>query len=418
MALDSEPNATRKKLLIPRPKPIRSLAGAHIPNVLETLFPTHAAADTRNENRGLEPDPSFSFKASGKARKADETPERVNPTGTPISHAGISPLNLIAKNTNPAKLGKPPTYHESRTQDLSSPACEQATRKSRDPESENRSVSLPSSLVTTLHFVPRFDGRACAGAAHACDSMYDQEVNLVNCYENLGSGFANYDKPLRQVSWIHWNQFPGPFNGVLIPQIPNSKDLCARMPDPPKLNWGIWQDQIPFIRTSYYSVKKHFWPNDPIPWAVFTPNSKYYLNIRDAIDALRQENISPAEWFLLSFRVWKFSDKTPNRRMPPIRWTFSVKRIKKVSIWKPDFGMLSTGKLWPGVYYEEINKLHTAMREDLELHAGNEAQAREIVERYFPGKTYQRLRDLAREEARIAQESLNLQAERGEFLWF
>ena len=145
--------------------------------------------------------------------------------------------------------------------------------------------------------------------------------------------------------------------------------------------------------------------------------SKHYNRFVAAARALIEHEIPPAAWASFSFDVWRDHAKRNVDKPPPVTWVFAENRIHKNRGWfrSAGAGAGMGGRVVLGEKHRALLTRYGQMKWELRLTPDEEVA--EVVERFFPGDTYDRMVEDSLREVEDIQASLRSRAASGQYLW-
>jgi hypothetical protein len=228
-----------------------------------------------------------------------------------------------------------------------------------------------------------------------------------------------------------------------IPPMPSNWRIGApKVPMPPKLDpsWSpeetfrfialCWMNTI----RAYYGVKvDNFELQDAFPrrvkrgkrFVVLPPRpqrSKHWKRVMALAEELRERQIPPAAWFAFRFDVWKYQcedrlDFTKAGRVPPVAWVITPSSVAKHHRWYTSCETTYvSGATVVCPKHKQLlldwERMYRVARHCRELH-----EVKDVIARFFPGDSYKRRVQEAREEAKAMQRRFNERVRRGYHLW-
>lgn len=143
------------------------------------------------------------------------------------------------------------------------------------------------------------------------------------------------------------------------------------------------------------------------------PNHPTFAAMLGAGRTFHEENVRPARWVLWSFDCWR-GDRNG---APPPQYVFSTTRLTEHWRWFRDEERGYAGRLdMMGPLEKALGARWLAMRKACLLRGPTETPE-QIVERWFPGDTWERAVQDAQAEASRMQADLDRRAAAGEWLW-
>jgi len=209
-----------------------------------------------------------------------------------------------------------------------------------------------------------------------------------------------------------------------VPSFPGQDIVPEPMvPPPPRLPDDADDATLATILVAAYrdAVKNRY--HRPC-WAFFRGDlakSKHYPLLVTAGRKLRDEGIPPIAWAAWAADTWKAygKDAKPKRRKmpPPAQWVYSAKLLAEHLDWFWSESGTYLGKRGAmGPVQRELGARWMAMHAAI-LTTSPAGGVAEIVARFFPDDTYDRLVEEAREESAIIQERLRQDIRRGKWVW-
>ena len=205
-----------------------------------------------------------------------------------------------------------------------------------------------------------------------------------------------------------------------VPTYPSSDLIMPAMtPGPPQLDPNAieveWADRLAqaYRGAAEALTGKRCW--------VFTrgdiTRSKHYARLVAAARALIEHEIPPAAWASFSFDVWRDYTRSDKKKPPPVTWVFAEGRIHKNRGWFRSDGAGSGmgGRAIFGETHRALLAQYAQMRWELRVTADEDVSG--VVERFFPGDTYERMVEASLREAEDIQTSLRHRATSGQYLW-
>lgn len=206
--------------------------------------------------------------------------------------------------------------------------------------------------------------------------------------------------------------YPGPY---LMP--------TARVPAPPKLPEGLSQmEEAVWLGKAYRGaaevrLKKKCWilvRRDQLA------RSKLRFVLFAGAKALREAEIPPVAWTLFSVDVWlKYEPQKGKPKPPPLSWVFSPKRIEERAgwFWAESGSYIATRNILGPAARELLQRYDTMRLALFQAGATTPEAVAEVVARFLPGDTYDRLLREAKAQAQDDQVRMNAAAAKGDFLW-
>jgi hypothetical protein len=141
---------------------------------------------------------------------------------------------------------------------------------------------------------------------------------------------------------------------------------------------------------------------------------KLYETLRACAARLREEGIAPAAWVAFAIRKWRFDEH--RKKPPPIPAVFGPAVVAKHAAW---FRAQNEVEGRATVYTPGHRALYLAWhRMSRELFADMSAEeVSAVVERHFPGDTWERMMRVARTEAQNTRRVLQDRVAAGEWVW-
>jgi len=219
-----------------------------------------------------------------------------------------------------------------------------------------------------------------------------------------------------------------------LPRTPSHHEMKrAIIPHPPRLNPDDSPDKH-FIKivSSFYKIHIfRYGKNVEISRHIGYPRgSKHYKLIVEFAKYLIKYKLAPACWIMFSFRVWDEyittqKEKTKNRKrkkkyIPNVAWVFSLQRINEQHGWcsRLSYDYRGGTVVYCPAHRELMSRLQKMRHALTKLSPeSDEANAREIVDKYFPDNSYAKLLRLGNEQAVETQQSLQELADNGDWLW-
>ena len=155
--------------------------------------------------------------------------------------------------------------------------------------------------------------------------------------------------------------------------------------------------------------------------------SKHWPMLLAASCELCDKGISPMSWAAWSCDKWsELNSNAGKKKIPPIGWIFSHKRITQHASWfDREAGSYGGGRLFFAEEHKRLLQRYDGFRRDMKktirekLIANEEAtidDAEALVEKHFPGG-WKKYYETAQEATSRDQAELFRQVERGEFVW-
>jgi len=210
-----------------------------------------------------------------------------------------------------------------------------------------------------------------------------------------------------------------------VPRHPTLIELPTPVvPPPPKLTTNKEpDDQFRQITTLW---KKAVWCRYGVDVHTFTKarrnpsKSKYYKRIITLAEILIEKEISPASWIGYCFDFWHQTEKHPTTDPPPISWVLglAIKPKNRGRYYREASAYRGGRLLWTPTYRILLERLKNMRAEltCLPLSATN-ATIKQVVDKFFPEDTYDKLKSKIRKETEENEEKLEWCLHQGEWLW-
>jgi hypothetical protein len=146
---------------------------------------------------------------------------------------------------------------------------------------------------------------------------------------------------------------------------------------------------------------------------------KDFARLREAAALLRELEVPPVAWVLFSFDVWAEHGPARVRGKPPsVSFVFSQKRIAERFDWFDRERDRYTGtRHFMAPTHRQLCEDHAAMLTELmRLPLESRSEVLAVIDRYFPGDSFERRLNQARAEARKLQDEVTRAVEMGSLL--
>lgn len=254
----------------------------------------------------------------------------------------------------------------------------------------SRENPVPASACPAAPPVPRPDPVAVNAANVQLEAILDAAMN------GDGPRPQNHDLPLRVALW--------PVKSAQRPYPPKM---------PPDASGPLAVAR--FVAKVYAAAHLHetgkpYWPFvRPLP-----PSSPHYPKLLGAGRTFHEEDVRPARWVMWSTDCWHALGRAG---MPPPHFVFSPERFIEHFSWflREERGYATRLDI-VGPLEKALAVRWFAMRRAVLLRAPGET-GESIVERWFPGDTWERAVAAAQVEATRMQAELDRRVARGDWLW-
>ena len=220
-------------------------------------------------------------------------------------------------------------------------------------------------------------------------------------------------------------QLATPLRGV--PPYPGNAIVSpAVTPDPPKLvSTDPEEYRVKLLAMAYQGAVEKLYGKRVFTLAKTSPRHRHWRSLVLAAEALERYDVTPAAWFTWVVRKW-YAIKTHTNgwkegqpvALPPIGYVLSLKRLeerlddeeKRYVVTDSALG----GRLVFGKVHKKLLVRYGEMRAALNA---NPAERAQVVERFFPGSSYEDMVDAAKREAIEIRQRMEDDAARGRMIW-
>jgi hypothetical protein len=225
-----------------------------------------------------------------------------------------------------------------------------------------------------------------------------------------------------------------------VPPYPGIELLgSARTPNPPELDprdteegWfrfiaKTWTSAIPFCFRGYRDwTFRLVLKRDPVTGQFGSARlSKLWGQLVAAARLMIDEEIAPVAWIRWRCDLWRDArerefDFSRAGKPPPVKWVFDLRALREHTGWFRHHGNAYAGRqMLMGKIARKLQQDYHVMEHDITRlpDGAHQPDVDQIVERHFPGGTFDKRVKLARREARALQLELNVMAQRGGFAW-
>jgi hypothetical protein len=134
--------------------------------------------------------------------------------------------------------------------------------------------------------------------------------------------------------------------------------------------------------------------------------------LKNAAEMFQRHDISPVGWLAWSLDFWLENEN--DNEPPRISWLYSKTRIEKHrGFYRSNATGYSGGRVIHGRQYKRLITRYLKMRSAL---LNSNASIPDVVDRYFPGRDYERMVDEAKEESGNMQAELRSQIQHGDYM--
>lgn len=142
--------------------------------------------------------------------------------------------------------------------------------------------------------------------------------------------------------------------------------------------------------------------------------SRYYPMLLSGARKLIEHKLPPAAWAAWSVDVWRSRGE---KDAPPLAYVWGAKRIEERRGWfRHEAASYEGGMALYGRAHRTLLAKWNAMAAEL-MRVVDPADGPKVVERHFPGRSYDALVEAARREAVATNGELQARLESGEWLW-
>lgn len=205
-----------------------------------------------------------------------------------------------------------------------------------------------------------------------------------------------------------------------IPPRPDASLIKAvRTPSPPKVApTATDQEAAATLLATYWGMVDTKWPGIKRARKPGDPRkNKSYKALVRAAHVMREEGIAPSSWCLFSADAWRAAALTEGP--PTVAFVFSENRLRERLDWFAESEANYDGHTV--IYSPEwmhLASLHREMWRHLTReNPENRLRLLEVVDRFFPGDTYDRLLDRARNAQAKLQRDVDAMIARGVIFW-
>lgn len=144
-------------------------------------------------------------------------------------------------------------------------------------------------------------------------------------------------------------------------------------------------------------------------------NYKDYKTLLAAAEALLEQEFPPTAWMLFSIDVWLFYMGEKAKGPPTVAWAYSTARIRERADWfESEAGMYAGGQMYVGEEHKGLLAVYRQMQlELLRSRPKTSLEVCAIVDRFFPGDTFDQWVERAKREAARQQELLDVLVKKG-----
>lgn len=196
-------------------------------------------------------------------------------------------------------------------------------------------------------------------------------------------GRTTVDRSAFRISGTPTQRKPRAALGQRIPGVPGWPRIQnATVPRPRPLSDEISDERGAVIVASLYGgaceaiTGKPCWVAKPAQLM----RSRNYRVVLDAVRFMRENDIPPAAWIMLSFAAWRHIANT-RTKPPTMGWVFSVKRLERDTGWRA-YEDAGGNDLW-GPLEKSVVHRYARMLDAIDRD-GNYEDASKVVARFFP----------------------------------
>jgi hypothetical protein len=241
----------------------------------------------------------------------------------------------------------------------------------------------------------------------------DTDANLLGVQLG-GSGYAITAPVTRPIHPAALGfRYPGVPDPVSVIQLGK-----VRVPDPPMLNPDDPPERHAFLLARWYTqaVEQQ---TGKVCWTfkkTHVTKSRYYALLVKVAKYFILHEIAPAAWCAFSVDVWaKYNDK--GDKPPPVQWVFSTDRMVKREKWFWNANRALGGTLVLPESAKDLIARQAAMRSEIARSNPSDQTLGKIVQKYFPGDTFDRLCAQVKSDTKRMTSELRSRAQAGDWLW-